>query len=70
MSLSPVSTGLLLGLPFDPENGGNVLLRNPELFSELHPVTNQNIVLFIVTAAKTSNPTLIFISFKTYNTRE
>jgi hypothetical protein len=41
-SLPPVSDGFLLGLLFNPENGGNMFLRNVELF--------------VVTAVRPSNP--------------
>jgi hypothetical protein len=48
----PASAGLLLGLHFDPEDGGNIFLRNSEKFFELHGVTNQKttfaaIVIFV-----------------------
>jgi hypothetical protein len=40
-------TGFLLGLSFDPENGGNMFLRNVGLtFNGLHGIISQNIVLF------------------------
>jgi hypothetical protein len=46
----------LLGSCFNPEDGGNVLLRNAGL-SPNNSVTTQNIALFIVTAIRTSNLT-------------
>jgi hypothetical protein len=52
----------LLALLFDPEDGSNIFFRNIGLF-ELHGVTTQKTVLFIVTAAITSNSTYDFIRF-------
>jgi hypothetical protein len=40
LSLLPASAGFLLGLLFDPEDGGNVLLRNMVFspnYTELQP---------------------------------
>jgi hypothetical protein len=39
----------LLGLLFDPEDGGDLFLRN---VTEIHGVTTQKTVLFIVTAVE------------------
>jgi hypothetical protein len=44
-----------LGLLFDPEDGGDVFLRNVD--NELHDVINKKIGLAITTAVRTSNPT-------------
>jgi hypothetical protein len=45
-------TGLLLGLFFDPEDGGDMLT-----FSGLYGVTTEETVIFITTAVRTSDPT-------------
>jgi hypothetical protein len=48
-----LSCWFFLGLFFDPENGGNILLRNVGLLSNgLHGVVSQKIVLFINTAVR------------------
>jgi hypothetical protein len=48
----------LLGLFFDPEDGGDIFLRNIGLtFNGLHGVISPKIELFITTAVRTSNPT-------------
>jgi hypothetical protein len=47
----------LFGLPFDPEDGGSMFLRNiSEIYTGLHAVTSQKIVRFIVTVEITSDP--------------
>jgi hypothetical protein len=46
----------LLDLFLDPEDGGDVFLRNIGWFCKgLHGVISQNLELFITTALKTSN---------------
>jgi hypothetical protein len=45
--------GFFVGLFFDHEDGGDISLRNPKL----HGVTTQKIILFILTAVRTSEPT-------------
>jgi hypothetical protein len=47
------SLDLLLGLPFDPEHGSRTFLRNVSGFG----VTTLKILLLIVTAVRTSDPT-------------
>jgi hypothetical protein len=47
--------GFLLGLFFDPEDGGDMFLPNVGCFNGLHGVISQKIVLFITTAVRTSN---------------
>jgi hypothetical protein len=50
--------GYLIGLFFGPENGGSTFLPKCwRIFTGLHGVTSQKIVLYIVTAERTSNPT-------------
>jgi hypothetical protein len=57
-SKNQVAIFLLLGLFFDSKDGDNILLQNgSELFTELHRVTSQKMVWFIVIAAKITNPT-------------
>jgi hypothetical protein len=46
MSFVSASTGLLLGLLFDPEDGGDIFLRNSEKLFELHDVTTQKTTLY------------------------
>jgi hypothetical protein len=48
--------GFLLGLFFDPEDGGDMFLQNVLTFNGLHGVIFQKIELFINTAVRTSNP--------------
>jgi hypothetical protein len=47
----------LLGLLFDPKDGEQYVPLKRRTFSELHGVTDQKDVLFIVTAGTTSNST-------------
>jgi hypothetical protein len=47
----------LLGLYFDPEDGGDVPPKSPLAFNGLHSVISQKIELFIITAVGTSNST-------------
>jgi hypothetical protein len=50
--------GFLLGLFFDPEEGGDMFLPKRLLtFSGLHGVISHEIARFITTAVRTSNPT-------------
>jgi hypothetical protein len=56
--MPPGSAGFLLCLLFDPAVGGMFLQRKWAL-SELHGVTTQKTVLFMVTAMRTSNPRCI-----------
>jgi hypothetical protein len=49
--------GFLLGIFFDPEDGGDVPPKRRLTFNGLHGVISQKIVLFIATAAKASKPT-------------
>jgi hypothetical protein len=49
--------GFLLGLFFDPEDGGDVTPKRRLTLNGLHDVIPQKIVLFITTAVRTSNPT-------------
>jgi hypothetical protein len=55
LSLQPALTGCLLGLIFE-EGGGDILLRNITLPSELHGVTSHKTVLFIFTTMRSLNP--------------
>jgi hypothetical protein len=51
--------GILLSLFFDPEDGGDMFLRNFGFtFNGLQGVISQKLILLITTAVKTSNPTL------------
>jgi hypothetical protein len=47
LNLPSASVGFLLGLLFDPEDGGDVLLKRQALF-ETHGVETQNTVLLKV----------------------
>jgi hypothetical protein len=50
--------GFLLGLFFDPEDGGSIFIpKRPLTFNGLHGVISQKIYLFIITAGRTSNLT-------------
>jgi hypothetical protein len=53
--LFPVSAGFLLALMFDPENGGNMFLRNVDLFPNYTVLQSRGPLLFIVTAVETSD---------------
>jgi hypothetical protein len=53
--LTPTSVGVFLELLFDLENGVDMYLRNVWPLSELHGLATQKTVLFIVTAAITSD---------------
>jgi hypothetical protein len=53
LSLSPASSGVLLCLLFDREDGGDMSLRNFELYPNY--VTLHETHIFIDTAVKTSN---------------
>jgi hypothetical protein len=50
--------GFLLVFFFEPEDGGDIFLRNVDelTFNGLHGVISQKIELFIPTAVRTSNP--------------
>jgi hypothetical protein len=47
----------ILGLFFDPEDGGDLLLKRHLTPTRLHGAISQRIVLFRTTAVRTSNPT-------------
>jgi hypothetical protein len=47
ISIEERETGNLLGLFFNPEDGGEKLLRNEDDFQGLHGVMPQNMKLFI-----------------------
>jgi hypothetical protein len=48
----------LLGLFFDPEDGGDMFLKKRRLtLNGLQGVISQKMVLFITAAVRTSNPT-------------
>jgi hypothetical protein len=50
--------GVLLGLFFNPEDGGDMIPQNVYLtFNGLHGIVSQKTGLFITTAVRTSNPT-------------
>jgi hypothetical protein len=49
--------GFLLGLFFDPEDGGDVPPKRRLTFNRLHGIISQKTVFFITTAVRTSNPT-------------
>jgi hypothetical protein len=49
--------GFLLRLFFNPENGGDVPPKLRLTLNGLHGVISQKMVLFIITAVRTSNPT-------------
>jgi hypothetical protein len=51
-----VAAGFLLGLLFDPVDGGNMCLRNVGV-SPIYIVLQPRRLLFIVTVRRTSNPT-------------
>jgi hypothetical protein len=57
-----ISRQFLLGLTFNPGDGGHTFLQNVGESTVLHSVTSQMIVLFIVTAVRTSNP-ISWVSF-------
>jgi hypothetical protein len=60
LSLFPASAGFLFGLLFDREDGSEILLRNAGLSPNYVECTiTQNIVLFIVTVFRHSNPTFL-----------
>jgi hypothetical protein len=46
----------LFDLLFDPKDGGDMFLQNVGL-SELHDITTQKTILFIVATMRTSSPT-------------
>jgi hypothetical protein len=48
--------GYLLGLPFDHEDGGNMLLPNVVNFYTLHGVASQKALLFILYVIFISRP--------------
>jgi hypothetical protein len=50
---------MLLGLLFDPEDGGDILPKYRLNFNELHRVIAQQMELFIATAPRTSNSTYL-----------
>jgi hypothetical protein len=51
--------GFLLGLFFDPEDGGNMFLQNFRFtFNGLHAAISQKIGFFLTTALRTSDPHL------------
>jgi hypothetical protein len=45
---------------FDPEDGGDVSAKRRLTFNGLHDVKSQEIVQFILTAERTSNPTHVY----------
>jgi hypothetical protein len=49
----------LLGLFFDPEDGGYVTPKRRLALNNLYGVISQKLVLFMTTALRTSNPTQI-----------
>jgi hypothetical protein len=53
--------GFLLGLVFDPEDGGDVPPKRRLIFNGLHGIISQKTVLFITTDVRTSNPTDICV---------
>jgi hypothetical protein len=63
--------GGLLDYFFDPEDGGDMFLRNVGLqLNGLHGVTSQKMILFITTAVKISNPTFIRNVFAPINIQQ
>jgi hypothetical protein len=48
---------ILLGLFFDPEDGGNVHLNHQLTFNAIHGFISQKTALLITSAVKTLNPT-------------
>jgi hypothetical protein len=55
-----------LGLIFGPEDGGHMFFPKRLTFNGLHGVISQKIILFLTTAVRISNPTIInwFIRLK------
>jgi hypothetical protein len=54
--------GFLLGLFYDPEDGGDdVLSKRRFTFKRLHGIISQKIELFIITAVRTSNLTVMIL---------
>jgi hypothetical protein len=60
---APLLLCFLLGLFFDPEDGGDMFPKRRLTFNGLHGVISQKIVLFITTAVRTSNPTKSILCF-------
>jgi hypothetical protein len=61
---------LLGSVFFDPEDGGDIFLRNVSwVFNGLHCVVSGKIEIFITTSVKTSSPTQIFMLESFWNTR-
>jgi hypothetical protein len=50
---SAYRVGFLLGLLFNPQNGGNIFFRNI-ILSDLHGVHTQKIIIFTVIAIRSS----------------
>jgi hypothetical protein len=51
------SAGFLVGIPFDPEDGGDKFLPKRWAVPEQHDVASQKNVLFIDIGMRTSDPT-------------
>jgi hypothetical protein len=66
--MQSASEGFLLGLLFDPENGGYVPPKR-HVPTSLHNVTTQNTVLFIVTFVKHSNQMYVNTNYGSFITR-
>jgi hypothetical protein len=55
--------GFLLGLFFDPEDGGDTFMQNASLLSlDYMNVISQKTKLFVTTAVRTSAPSLWFVN--------
>jgi hypothetical protein len=48
MSFVPDYAGLVLGPLYDPEEGGDIFLRNSEKFFELHPEDHTLVAIVII----------------------
>jgi hypothetical protein len=58
LHLQHSSAGFLLGLFFDPEDGGNMFIRNVCLLSTLHGIISQKTEPSITIAERTSDPNI------------